>query len=340
MSLSERLQSVHFNKGAIGYNTKEVDAFFSEMRTAAEQNESALRTLRAKLDAFEGKSAEIARTENEAYRLLAAAKDEAEKLRAAAEAQAKAVLDDAKARAAAAEAVAAERAAVAEREAARRASETVGNAKQNAAMILAAADKRGRETLAAAEREAAATRAKAAALSRRSAEFEEKLRSLTADTVRALAALNAAAPAPSAPTASPAPSAPTASPAPAVSAAAADAPDAARPFASRPRRTDRVRPAEPAPAPETAAETAAAPAAATPTASAADVDVDNTAHDYAFAGGKLLERDGARQTAAPRKLYDAVSVTYDDGGDGYDDIKRLMDSAADRKLKNPTDFAN
>ena len=81
MSLSERLQSVHFNKGAIGYNTKEVDAFFSEMRTAAERDEAALRTLRAKLDAFEGKSAEIARTENEAYRLLAAAKDEAEKLR-------------------------------------------------------------------------------------------------------------------------------------------------------------------------------------------------------------------------------------------------------------------
>lgn len=317
MSLSERLQSVHFNKGAIGYNTKEVDAFFSEMRTAAERDEAALRTLRAKLDAFEGKSAEIARTENEAYRLLAAAKDEAEKLRAAAEAQAKTLLEDAKARAAAAEAVAAERAAVAEREAARRANETVGNARQNAAMILAAADKRGRETLAAAEWEAAATRAKAAALSRRSAEFEEKLRSLTADTVRALAALNAAAPAPSAPAASAVPS--------------ADAPDAARLFASRPRRTDRVRPTEPVPAPETAAETAAP---------AADTEADNTAHDYAFAGGKLLAKDGERQNAAPRKLYDAVSVTYDDGGDGYDDIKRLMDSAADRKLKNPTDFAN
>lgn len=326
MSLSERLQSVHFNKGAIGYNTKEVDAFFSEMRTAAERDEAALRTLRAKLDAFEGKSAEIARTENEAYRLLAAAKDEAEKLRAAAEAQAKTLLEDAKARAAAAEAVAAERAAVAEREAARRANETVGNARQNAAMILAAADKRGRETLAAAEREAAATRAKAAALSRRSAEFEEKLRSLTADTVRALAALNAAAPAPSAPADSPTPS--------------ADAPDAARLFASRPRRTDRVRPTEPVPAPETAAETAAASAAAVPAAPAADTEADNTAHDYAFAGGKLLAKDGERQNAAPRKLYDAVSVTYDDGGDGYDDIKRLMDSAADRKLKNPTDFAN
>lgn len=319
MSLSERLQSVHFNKGAIGYNTKEVDAFFSEMRTAAERDEAALRTLRAKLDAFEGKSAEIARTENEAYRLLAAAKDEAEKLRAAAEAQAKTLLEDAKARAVAAEAVAAERAAVAEREAARRANETVGNAKQNAAMILAAADKRGRETLAAAEREAAATRAKAAALSRRSADFEEKLRSLTADTVRALAALNAAAPAPSAP---------------------ADSPDAARLFASRPRRTDRVRPTEPVPAPETAAETAAASAATVPAAPAADTEADNTAHDYAFAGGKLLAKDGERQNAAPRKLYDAVSVTYDDGGDGYDDIKRLMDSAADRKLKNPTDFAN
>ena len=64
MSLSERLQSIRFNKGAIGYNTKEVDAFVAELRTAAERDESALRTLRAKLGAFEGRSAEITRTEN------------------------------------------------------------------------------------------------------------------------------------------------------------------------------------------------------------------------------------------------------------------------------------
>lgn len=328
MSLSERLQSIHFNKGAIGYNTKEVDAFVAELRTAAERDESALRTLRAKLDAFEGRSAEITRTENEAYRLLAAAKDEAEKVRAAAEAQAKTMLEDAKVRAAAAEAVAAERASAAEREAARRANETVGNARQNAAMILAAADKRGREALAAAEREAADVRARTAALFRRSAEFEEKLRRLTADTVRALAALNASAPADAtvAPAAAAAPaSAPTAAPAETLS-----MPDHTPIFASRPRRTDRVRPAE----------SAAAPAAAeTMSASASEADADNTAHDYTFAGGKLLEKDGERQTAAPRKLYDTVSVTYD-GGDGYDDIKRLMESAADRKLKNPTDFAN
>ena len=107
-------------------------------------------------------------------------------------------------------------------------------------------------------------------------------------------------------------------------------PDPTPIFASRPRRTDRVRPAE----------SAAAPAAAeTVPASASEADADNTAHDYTFAGGKLLEKDGERQTAAQRKLYDTVSVTYD-GGDGYDDIKRLMESAADRKLKNPTDFAN
>lgn len=324
MSLSERLQSIRFNKGAIGYNTKEVDAFVAELRTAAERDESALRTLRAKLDAFEGRSAEITRTENEAYRLLAAAKDEAEKVRAAAEAQAKTMLEDAKVRAAAAEAVAAERASAAEREAARRANETVGNARQNAAMILAAADKRGREALAAAEREAADVRARTAALFRRSAEFEEKLRRLTADTVRALAALNALAPA-DATVAPAAAAAPASAPAETLS-----MPDHTPIFASRPRRTDRVRPAE----------SAAAPAASeTVPASASEADADNTAHDYTFAGGKLLEKDGERQTAAPRKLYDTVSVTYD-GGDGYDDIKRLMESAADRKLKNPTDFAN
>ena len=90
----------------------------------------------------------------------------------------------------------------------------------------------------------------------------------------------------------------------------------------------------------TMARLKALPAAAeTVPASASEADADNTAHDYTFAGGKLLEKDGERQTAAPRKLYDTVSVTYD-GGDGYDDIKRLMESAADRKLKNPTDFAN
>ena len=50
--------------------------------------------------------------------------------------------------------------------------------------------------------------------------------------------------------------------------------------------------------------------------------------------------DGTRQSAAPRKLYDTVSVTYADDSDGYDDIKRLMDGASGRKLKNPTDFAN
>lgn len=317
MSLSERLQAVRFAKGAIGYNTKEVDSFLAELRIAAERDESALRTLRAKLDAFEGRSAEITRTENEAYRLLAAAKDEAEKLRAAAEAQAKAVLEDAKTRAAATEAVAAERAAVAEREAERRANETVGNAKQNAAMILAAADKRGRETLAAAEREAEEVRARAAALSRRSADFEEKLRGLTADTVRALAALNAAAPA--------APAAPVAPAAPAAPSAFAPAdtmPEPAPLSVSRPRRTDRVRPAsaQAAPAPE--------------------ADADAAPHDYTFAGGKLLAADGTRQSAAPRKLYDTVSVTYADDSDGYDDIKRLMDGASGRKLKNPTDFAN
>lgn len=316
MSLSERLQAVRFAKGAIGYNTKEVDSFLAELRIAAERDESALRTLRAKLDAFEGRSAEITRTENEAYRLLAAAKDEAEKLRAAAEAQAKAVLEDAKTRAAATEAVAAERAAVAEREAERRANETVGNAKQNAAMILAAADKRGRETLAAAEREAEEIRARAAALSRRSADFEEKLRGLTADTVRALAALNAAAPV-----------APAAPAAPSAFALADTMPETAPLSVSRPRRTDRVRPAS-------------AQAAPVPAAPAPEADADAAPHDYTFAGGKLLAADGTRQSAAPRKLYDTVSVTYADDSDGYDDIKRLMDGASGRKLKNPTDFAN
>lgn len=324
MSLSEKLKQAHFSKGAFGYSVKEVDAFLNELRVAAESDESALRTLRAKLDAFEGKSAEIARTENEAYRLLSAAKDEAEKIRAAAKARADVIVREAETRAAAAEAAASERASLLEREATRRANEQIGNAKQNAAMILAAADKRGRETLAAAERQAKETAEKAAALSRESRDFEEKLRVLTANTVRALAALNGTAPAAaSAPATAAAPASPTGTSAIDIS------PEVAVP---RPRRTDRLRPASPSHAEETAEEVGASDAA---------LSEDDTPRDYSFAGGKLVTKNGENASAAPRKLYDTVSVTYDDADtDGYDDIKRLMENAGGRKVSNPTDFAN
>lgn len=337
MSLSEKLKQAHFSKGAFGYGVKEVDAFLNELRVAAESDESALRTLRAKLDAFEGKSAEIARTENEAYRLLSAAKDEAEKIRAAAKARADVLVREAETRAAAAEAAASERASLLEREATRRANEQIGNAKQNAAMILAAADKRGRETLAAVERQARETAEKAAALSRESRDFEEKLRVLTANTVRALAALNGTAPAAaSAPAAVATPAsatAPTATPVSATPPTGASAieisPEVAVP---RPRRTDRPRPASPSHAEETAEEVGASDAA---------LSEDDTPRDYSFAGGKLVTKNGENASAAPRKLYDTVSVTYDDADtDGYDGIKRLMENAGGRKVSNPTDFAN
>lgn len=327
MSLSEKLKQAHFSKGAFGYSVKEVDAFLNELRVAAESDESALHTLRAKLDAFEGKSAEIARTENEAYRLLSAAKDEAEKIRAAAKARADVLVREAETRAAAAEAAASERASLLEREATRRANEQIGNAKQNAAMILAAADKRGRETLAAAERQARETAEKAAALSRESRDFEEKLRVLTANTVRALAALNGTAPAAAS---APAAAATPASATPPTGASAIDiSPEVAVP---RPRRADRPRPASPSHAEETAEEVGTSDAA---------LSEDDTPRDYSFAGGKLLTKNGENASAAPRKLYDTVSVTYDDADtDGYDDIKRLMENAGGRKVSNPTDFAN
>ena len=328
MSLSEKLKQAHFSKGAFGYGVKEVDAFLNELRVAAESDESALHTLRAKLDAFEGKRAEIARTENETYRLLGAAKDEAVKIRAEAKAHADVLVKEAETRAAAAEAAASERASLLEREATRRANEQIGNAKQNAAMILAAADKRGRETLAAAEKQAKETAEKAAALSRESRDFEEKLRALTANTVRALAALNGTAPAAaSAPAAAAAPA--SATPPTGVSAIEIS-PEVAVP---RPRRTDRPRPASPSHIEEKAAEIGASGAA---------LPEDDTPRDYSFAGGKLLTKNGENASAAPRKLYDTVSVTYDDvdDTDGYDDIKRLMENAGGRKVSNPTDFAN
>ena len=316
MSLSEKLKQAHFPKSAFGYGVKEIDAFLNDLRIAAESDESTLRTLRAKLDAFEGRSAEIARTENEAYRLLGAAKDEAEKLRAAARARADVIVKEAETRAASAEAAASERASLLEREATRRANEQIGNAKQNAAMILAAADKRGREILAAAEQKAKETAAKAAALARESRDFEEKLRALTADTVRALAALN---------------DNPPAAPSAAAPASAVDSPfESAVP---RPRRTDRPRSAAPLCAEESAESV---------DTSEGETDEDFSPHDYSFAGGKLLTKNGENAAAAPRRLYDTVSVTYDDAADadGYDDIKRLMENAGGRKLNNPADFAN
>ena len=124
--------------------------------------------------------------------------------------------------------------------------------------------------------------------------------------------------------------APASAPAPTGTSAIDTSPEFAVP---RPRRTDRPRPASPSPIEETAEEVGASDAA---------LPEDDTPRDYSFAGGKLLTKNGENASAAPRKLYDTVSVTYDDAADtdGYDDIKRLMENAGGRKVSNPTDFAN
>ena len=310
MLLSEKLAQTKFSKSVAGYAVKEVDGFLGDFLPVLREEEELMRVLRTKLSAFEAHAEEIEKREQEACRVLEAAKQEAESMLAAARRNADAIVAEAKAaseaRERAADAHAAEQIAAASAASAAR----VDEAKKTAEMILAAADRKGRILLAEAQARATAESQNAKALAAECAAFEARFRALAADTVRALANLKDDAPRPIVvqPTVEPimqpteTPTAPTAEPLRRVSRPA--------PVAEQPK--------------------------ADPTLAVSAEE--SAARDIPFAGGQPVSAyTGASEKPSRRKLYDTVTVSYDDD-DGFEDIRRLMEDADGKKNTNPTRF--
>ena len=311
MLLSEKLEQAKFSKSVAGYAVKEVDGFLGDILPVLREEEELMRVLRTKLSAFEAHTEEIEKREQEAYRVLEAAKQEAENMLAAARKNAGAIVAEAKAAAEARERAADAHAAEQLQNAERRSAERIDEAKKTAEMILAAADRKGRTLLAEAQARATAQSQSAKALAAECIAFEARFRTLAADTVRALSELKDDAPKPivtqSASQIAPKPVQP------------------AEPEVSEepPRRVVRLAPAAEQPKVE---PTPAAPAE------------ESAARDIPFAGGQPVSAyTGASEKPSGRKLYDTVTVSYDND-DGYEDIRKLMEDASGKKPTNPAHF--
>lgn len=310
MLLSEKLEQAKFSKSVAGYAVKEVDGFIGDFLPILREEEELMRVLRTKLSAFEAHTEEIEKREQEAYRVLEAAKQEAESMVAAARKNADAIVAEAKAAAEARERAAEAHAAEQLQNAERRSAARIDEAKKTAEMILAAADRKGRTLLAEAQARASAQSQSAKALAAECIAFEARFRALAADTVRALSELKDDAPKPivTKPVQQPIPE-------PIVQQPVAPVEPASRPA--------RPAPAVEQPKPK---EESAAPAA------------ESAPRDIAFAGGQPVSAyTGAPEKPSGRKLYDTVTVSYDND-DGYEDIRKLMEDANGKKPTNPVHF--
>ena len=321
MGICEQLRGAKFSKSVAGYNPKEVDGFLTDILNSAEQSEQSLSALQVKLDAYESRRAEIGRKEEEAYRLLEAARAEACKITDAAKSEAARLTKEAARKASEVLTEAKARAEAMAAETEKRSAERLQAAKQNADKILAAADRQGKTLLAERRAEAAEAGQKAAELTLRTKAFEARFRTLVEDTVRALSELDATAPADIAAAVAEkkapvqkAPAAQTAGP---------------REQGAVPVRPARILPSVPIPdakpRPAAAASGSASPNAGMKAPSAQD---DALLKDFAFAGGKLLAEDGSAPAAQKKyKPYDTGTVTYADAADDFDDIRKIMESA-------------
>lgn len=312
MLLSEKLEQAKFSKSVAGYAVKEVDGFLGDLLPVLREEEELMRVLRTKVSAFEAHTEEIEKREQEAYRVLEAAKNEAESMLAAARKNAEAIVAEAKAVAEARERAADAHAAEQLANADRRSAERLDEAKRTAEMILAAADRKGRTLLAEAQARATAQSQSAKALAAECVAFEARFRTLAADTVRALSELKDDAPRPI------------------VTLPASQ--NAAEPTVQQPvQPTAPAAPAEPArrvvrPAPAPEQQEHSVPAET------------NTARDIAFAGGQPVSSyTGQSEKPSGRKLYDTVTVSYE-SDDGYEDIRKLMEDASGKKPTNPAHF--
>ena len=59
--------------------------------------------------------------------------------------------------------------------------------------------------------------------------------------------------------------------------------------------------------------------------------------DFSFAGGKPVSAASAPEKTH-RKLYETVNVTYENDDD-FADVRKIMEDAPARKVKNPTHFS-
>ena len=335
MGICDQLRSVKFSKGVAGYNPKEVDGFLADILKFAEQNEQLLSALQVKLDAYESRRAEIDRQEREAYRLLEAARTEALKITDTAKSEASRLTGEAARKAEKILSDAETRAEKISAEVGKRLAEQQQAAKQNADRILASADQQGKTLLAESRAQAAVAEQNAAELVLRTKTFEARFRALVADTVRALSELETEAP------------------------ANVDVPAVEKKkFVQRPpnmqearsrgpehtpARVSRALPSVPAPEPRRYADDTVAAGEQSPARPDSKAPLrqraDDSAHDFAFAGGKLLSEDGNAPAAQKKyKPYDTVTVTYENSEDDFSDIRKIMESAGENRQKNSARF--
>ncbi len=335
MGICDQLRGAKFSKGVAGYNPKEVDGFLADILKFAEQNEQLLSALQVKLDAYESRRAEVDRQEREAYRLLEAARTEALKITDAAKSEAARLTGEAARKAEKILSDAETRAEKISAEVGKRLAEQQQAAKQSADKILASADQQGKTLLAESRAQAAVAEQNAAELVLRTKTFEARFRALVADTIRALSELEAEAPANVA--------------VPAVE---------KKKFVQRPLSTQRARSRDPEHALTRASRALPSVSVPDPQRYAADTiaveeqppspseakaslgrSADDSAHDFAFAGGKLLTEDGNAPAAQKKyKPYDTVTVTYENSEDDFSDIRKIMESAGENRQKKSARF--
>ena len=185
MPVSERFTDIKFSKSVAGYSQKEVDGFINDILPLIKEQEQLVAALTVKLDALEAQRDEVKQKEQEAYRLLEAAKKEADIIIATAKKNAEDIASKAQ--------VASE---VQTRAAAARAAELISDAETKAEKIICAADEKARAMLEKTKEYTDEEKRKAQALSNECAEFEARFKTLVAETAKAFAAVKEQTPMP------------------------------------------------------------------------------------------------------------------------------------------------
>lgn len=196
MTISEKFENIKFTKSVAGYTQKEVDGFIADILPFVREEEQLLVALRVKLEAFEGKSEEIRQKEQEAYRLLEAAKEEAKIIVATAKKSAEDITAEARVAAEVQQRAASARAAETIADADAKANSRINEANAAAERIIATADAKGRELLEKVKAVYDEEERKAKALANECVAFEDRFRTIVADTAKALARLKEETPVP------------------------------------------------------------------------------------------------------------------------------------------------